>query len=575
MKDNSLQTEHTSRRVGRWAAPLFVVCAILLALTSFYVEENWRGDHVWKRTKKELEAKGETLDWNHYLATPPPDERNMMKVAGMAETFIKGNTGGLNISTTPARMFNSTNNVPFGEIELITDPGRAVTAVRTLQTNATARRDMMRRLVGRVLDAPPGFYLAQQDPASEVKRVLVIEDAPFDIKKFEDKASGLKPTPDKIEPLATNVFALTLQPGGYHGAEEYIAWSARQTNLFAMLDEAAKRPECWLPGDYSVPFAAPTASFVAVRTAAQLLATRAQAFLLLNRPDEAYAELQRIGTLKRMVTAKPVILVAAMIHVAITGLETSVISDGFAMGAWKESHWRGFIDSYADRRLLPQVVESLRSGERSGVLKLIADLSSGGPATEKDVGEPIARFVRVAPRGWARLNAAFYARAVQEQIELLDGKTWLDPERTQRMNEEMINRLEQRATPTRVIARMAVVNINKASQTTVKNQTFLDQLVIAAALELYRTERGEYPQTLSALIPKHVKCLPSDVILGKPLRYEKRMNGEYALYSLGWNAVDDIAPLLANPDTPMFEIFESKAGADDWIWKGVPENSVK
>jgi hypothetical protein len=575
MKDNSSHTEHISRRVGRWAAPLFVVCAILLALATFYLEENWRGNVVWKRTKKDLEAKGEILDWNHYLPTPPPDERNMMKVPGIAETFIKGNTGGLNISTTPSRMFNSTNSLRFGEIELVREADHPTTSVRMLQTNAMTRRDLMRQFVGRVADTPTGLYLTAREPGAEVKRVLVLDDAPFEIKTFQDKERALKPTVDKIELLGTNVYALMLQPGRCYTAEEYIVWSASQSNLFGMIDEAAKRPECWLPGDYSVPFAAPIASFVAVRSAAQLFASRAQAFLLLNRPDEAYAELQRIHTLKRIVSAKPVVLVAAMIHVAITGLEISVISDGFSMGAWREKHWRGFIDSYAESRLLPQVVESLRSGERSGVLQLIGDLSSGGKAAEKDVGEPIARFMRVAPRGWAQLNAAFYARAVQEQIELLDGKIWLDPERTQRMNEEMINRLEQRATPTRTIARMAVVNISKASQTAVKNQIFLDQLMIAAALELHRAERGEYPKTLADLSPKHLEQIPRDVILGKPLRYEKRRNGEYALYSIGWNAVDDIAPLLAYPETPMLEIFESKLAQEDWIWTGVPESSVK
>ena len=575
MNETSSHTELTSRRVGRWAAPLFVVCAILLAVASFYIEENWRGNLIWKRTKKELEAKGEILDWNQNLPKPPPDERNMMRVPGMAETFIKGNTGGLNISSTPSRMFDSTNYIRFGEIELIKDPSRALASARMLETNATARREMMRAFGGRVVETPTGIYLSQQEPGSGVKRVFVLDDAPFDSKRFEDKASGLIPKPDKIESLGTNIFALSLQPGNIFAAEEYIAWSARQSNLFTMIDEAGKRPECWLPGDYSVPFAAPIANFVAIRNAAQLIASRAQAFLLLNRPDEAYAELRRIHTLKRIVTAKPVVLVAAMIHVAITGLEISVISDGFAMGAWKKSHWRGFIDSYADGELLPQVVESLRSGERSGVLKLIGDLTSGGKAAEKEVGEPIARFVRVAPRGWARMNAAFYARAVQAQIELLDGKMWLDPERTQRMNEEMINRLEQRATPTRFIARMAVININRASQTTVKNQTYLDQLVVAAALELYRSERGEYPQALAELASKHLHQIPRDMIFGKPLRYQKRTNGEFALYSIGWNAADDIAPLLANPETPMLEIFESKQAADDWIWKGVPERSAK
>ncbi|HUS37741.1 MAG TPA: hypothetical protein VM680_20495, partial [Verrucomicrobiae bacterium] len=358
----------------------------------------------------------------------------------------------------------------------------------------------------------------------------------------------------------------------------YLAWSAGQSNVFAMLDEAAKRPDCWLPGDYTIPFSSPIANFVAVRTAAQFFGSRAQAFLLLDRPDEAYAELQRIDTLNRIVTAKPVTVVSAMIYTAITGLQISVIVDGFAMGAWQEPHWRGFIENYSTRQILPQVVEALRSGERAGVLELIEQLSTDGGrrVVEQDPGlKSMADFFRVTPRGWAPLNAAYYARAVQKQIELLSEMPAIDPQGAKRLNDEMIVQLEQSRSPTRMIGRIAVINLNKAAQTMTKNQTAIEQLVIASALELHRKEKGQYPGSVAELSPTFLKRAPADVIRGKPLRYERRRNGEYALYSIGWNGKDDLAPLLANPETPMFDIFESKAAAEDWVWKGVPEASSK
>jgi hypothetical protein len=104
-----------------------------------------------------------------------------------------------------------------------------------------------------------------------------------------------------------------------------------------------------------------------------------------------------------------------------------------------------------------------------------------------------------------------------------------------------------------------------------KNQTSINELVIASALELYRRENGRYPETLAELSPKFLGRIPSDLILGQALRYQRRQNGEYALYSVAWNGKDDLAPLLANANTPMLEIFESKTAADDWVWKGVPE----
>jgi type II secretory pathway pseudopilin PulG len=133
----------------------------------------------------------------------------------------------------------------------------------------------------------------------------------------------------------------------------------------------------------------------------------------------------------------------------------------------------------------------------------------------------------------------------------------------------------ERPSPFRVVARVGLPNVFKAAQTALKNQTQVNQLVIASALELYRKEQGEYPATLEELSPKFLKAVPKDLILGQPLRYERRRNGEYALYSIAWNGKDDIAPLLANAETPMFDIFESKTAADEWVWKGVPEPKAK
>lgn len=571
-------TEQQPKGLTRWVAPVVVVASVLLLLALFYVEENLRGEIAWRRTKAELERKGEILDWKHYLPNPPPHERNMMKVSGMAETFIKGRSGGLMIATTPPQRLSRSNYIRFGEIEMVGDAARAMISLEKLRTNATARRALTRHFTGVGVAAPPGFELTQRLPGAEVKRVLLASRTLIDTKEFQTNNGVLMLAADKVEQTGSNVFALLLQQGRCHGAEEYLEWSAGQSNVFAMVDEAGKRPDCWLPGDYSIPFSSPIANFVAVRTAAQLMGSRAQAFLLLDRPDEAYAELQRIDVLNRIVTAKPMTVVSAMIYVAITGLQISVVADGFAMGAWQERHWRGFIENYSTRQLLPQVVDALRSGERAGVLELIEQLSTDGGrrVIEQDPGlKSMADFFRVTPRGWAPLNAAYYARAVQKQIELLSEMPAIDPQGARRLNDEMIAQLEQSRSPTRMMARIAVINLNKAAQTMTRNQTGIEHLIIASALELQRKKNGQYPETIGELSSEFFKRDPSHVIRGKALRYERRKNGEYVLYSIGWNGKDDMAPLLANQDTPMFDIFESKTAADDWVWKGVPELKAK
>src|ERR1043165_1829676 len=63
------------------------IAATLLAV--FYAEENWRGRRAWEKCKRELEAKGEVLDWSAYIPAPIPDDQNIIRAPKMAEWFIK------------------------------------------------------------------------------------------------------------------------------------------------------------------------------------------------------------------------------------------------------------------------------------------------------------------------------------------------------------------------------------------------------------------------------------------------------------------------------------------------------
>jgi len=75
----ALFTWRTARRALIGLAVLATVTAI------FYTEENWRGKRAWEQCKRDLEAKGEVLDWNAYIPPPVPDNENIMKAPKMAD----------------------------------------------------------------------------------------------------------------------------------------------------------------------------------------------------------------------------------------------------------------------------------------------------------------------------------------------------------------------------------------------------------------------------------------------------------------------------------------------------------
>ena len=58
-------------------------------VAAFYTVENWRGQREWEHRRRELEAKGEVLDWSAYTPAPVPDQQNFFKALKMKEWFVK------------------------------------------------------------------------------------------------------------------------------------------------------------------------------------------------------------------------------------------------------------------------------------------------------------------------------------------------------------------------------------------------------------------------------------------------------------------------------------------------------
>ncbi|KPK50053.1 MAG: hypothetical protein AMK72_03095 [Planctomycetes bacterium SM23_25] len=65
-----------------------------------------------------------------------------------------------------------------------------------------------------------------------------------------------------------------------------------------------------------------------------------------------------------------------------------------------------------------------------------------------------------------------------------------------------------------------------------------DLALVAFALAAHRAEKGKYPNRLAALVPAHLKRLPSDFCSGKPFIYLSDGRG-FVLYSVGENMRDD------------------------------------
>jgi RNA polymerase sigma-70 factor (ECF subfamily) len=88
-------------------------------------------------------------------------------------------------------------------------------------------------------------------------------------------------------------------------------------------------------------------------------------------------------------------------------------------------------------------------------------------------------------------------------------------------------------------------------------QTATDQVALACALERSRFANGHHPETLAALAAKFVSQPPHDVVTGKPAIYRRSSDGQFQLYSIGWDGKDDGGKPGKRP-------FDDKEG--DWVW---------
>jgi len=97
------------------------------------------------------------------------------------------------------------------------------------------------------------------------------------------------------------------------------------------------------------------------------------------------------------------------------------------------------------------------------------------------------------------------------------------------------------------------------------HETIRRLTITAIALERHRLRHGSYPASLAALVPDVLREVPVDLQDAQPLRYRREANGEFLLWSVGKNGVDDGgngnpvgAPAGTRPKSPF--------GALDIVW---------
>jgi hypothetical protein len=356
------------------------------------------------------------------------------------------------------------------------------------------------------------------------------------------------------------------------GAAEYLEKTDQFTNEFASINAAAQLPYARMDGDYNDTLRLPIPNFVSVRLLAQMLAQRAQCYLLLQRPESALREVTMIHNLCRLLearpTGRPMTLVAAMIDVAVSGLYVGTVADGIRLHVWRETELAKLQEQLAEVNLLPYLRGSLEF--ESAIHYHMADTKSSRQMAEAMVSyrnltlaekfkDPTYDFLLFAPHGWVYQNVAHGGRLELEMLPNFDLTNHLVfPDKLDRQLRDT-QKAFRHLSPYNYFASQLVPNFSRAIQTAAKNQTLVNEGCIVCALERHRLAHGRYPASLGELEAELATKFPADIIGGEPLKY--RVDGtKFVLYSIGWNERDDGGKPCRIEDA------NGDLTQNDWVW---------
>ncbi len=343
-------------------------------------------------------------------------------------------------------------------------------------------------------------------------------------------------------------------------AESTLAVLRPAAPLFARLDLLAQRPGARFPMRRSAGgMLRPSGPcWTALDAAASMLAHRARASLLLGDSASASADILLVWRLAAAQKARafPWMTPWTAIDLGLREMQT-----GLARHQWTAAQLAEF-----EKRLQGFDVPGDLAGIMRGQRVLVNENGEYRKANPQSLVhliraerhprwrqiEVLAEYVSIRatmPHGQAALN-----REIQQSIDALaTGK--IDP-----LPWPESGAISPRKIRTYYDAEEGFIRaiIKRDARQAAWMQTRITQGLAACALERYWQNTGSYPAQLTELIPQYLSDLPLDIIDHEPLRYRRISPGEYRLYSVGPDRVDDAGKAM-----------EFNRG--DWIW-GWPDS---
>ena len=492
----------------------FLLLAVLatLAIGLFYEEEDARGAHEWSAAKASLQKAGESIDYNDLIPPEIPSDQNL-------------------------------GAIPLFQVEIDskTDVGWQASAMKKALANIAPNYDSLPKV---------GSWLKGE--ATEMRLI------------------------DKY--LADRYTAVFSVGNGKLGPmEEFDALCPALTDL---RHEAQTKTQCRFLRDYTTepPYNRPLGPVTQLIKLTKIINLHALVALHESKSDVALDDDLLVLKINTGVRREP-LLVSGLVAAGSVSIQLGSIWEALGMHALSDSQLAELQQQLQRIDYLSDYQLCLR-GEATGFFVQTNDYMREHRRSASDViftiispnNDPFAENNKptfwgiltgwLLPNGWFDMAKArgvtLYFRAARSVVDTNAHLVY--PEMTNGIKQQVdsLNRFYFPDLMLRIAAPPVIGSIEAFAQV----QSRIDAATIACALERYRLAHGSYPESLDKLSPYAPQGLPLDLMNGEPYHYKLLPDGNYLLYSVGWNQIDDGGKVAYQPGDS--NVLDREQG--DWVW---------
>jgi hypothetical protein len=492
------------------------ICVLLAALGTLIAlvcaEENWRGKRAWLSYKHQLEAQGERLDWKDYVPPPVPDAQNFAMTPFLAP-ILDFNPRPRPEGQSLWRDTNGYNRISslqeeIGKLEQATadhNQPRVVQRMTDLPGWAAALAGKTNQAAG-----TPAPSLTRAEAATDVLRGL-----------------------EKYNPIVEELRSASQRP--------YARFNIRYEEDFA--------PAILLP------------HLASLKQATVLFQVRASAELALGRTDQAWAD-TRMGLYLADTLKDEPFLISKLVQVTLDQLALKPIWEGLAEHRWSDVQLLEIEQRLGKINLL---ADAAMRGERNLNLRTIEQLRDGGIIDANDPSKRLPWLFSFLLGGFFYQNELVITRMYQQFfVPVADAANQrLYPSRAVTNDAALAKAVAGGFRPDNFFARMLIPAITQSETKFAFGQTRVNEAIVACALERYRLAQGQLPESLEPLSPRFLEKMPHDIITGAPLIYRRTPDGQFILYSVGWDEQDNGGTVVVTKAKPSSQ----NVTEGDWVWQ--------